>query len=113
MISTLSFILNDGQSVKAGSDYFEDSQTFDPTKKITRVEVIIGKSETCIQQINFFSGEERLVTVGMDDDYVKKYRRRVEKFEIADDEQLIGCQLDENTSGNFSGVTWLKMKVRF
>ena len=41
-------------------------------------------------QINFFSGEERLVVVGWDDDWVKNYGGRRELFAIADDEQLIG-----------------------
>ena len=45
-------------------------------------------------QINFFSGEERLVSTGWSDDDGKRHGGRVEVFEIADDERLIGCQLD-------------------
>jgi hypothetical protein len=49
--------------------------------------------------------------VGRDDDaWVNKCGKRVEIFEIAYDEQLIGCELtyDKNY---FCGVTWLKMKI--
>ena len=44
-IDSLSFTLNDGQSVKAGKNLFPGKYTFDPTKKITKIEVIIGKYE--------------------------------------------------------------------
>ncbi len=44
-------------------------------------------------RINFYSGHETLVKVGWDDDYVKRNGRRVESFEIAADEQLIGAEL--------------------
>ncbi len=33
--------------------------------------------------------------MGWDDDFVKKSGGRVEVFDIAEDEQLIGCELDE------------------
>ena len=36
---------------------------------------------------------------------------RRKEFEIADDEQLIGCRLDLNQRGDFRAVTWFKMKV--
>ena len=46
-------------------------------------------------QINFFSGEELLVKVGVDDDLaVNTVRGRSEIFEIDEDEELIGCALD-------------------
>ncbi len=42
--------------------------------------------------MNFYSGDELLVQTGLDDDdYVKEYGGRVESFEIAADEQLIGA----------------------
>jgi hypothetical protein len=34
-----------------------------------------------------------------------KYGGRKEVFEIAADERLIGCRLDEDSCGCFSGVT--------
>ena len=66
-----------------------------------------------VVSIDFFSGKKRLLNLGLKFDPFDKEIERMETFEIADDEQLVGCQLDENTSGNFLGVTWLKMKVRF
>ncbi len=54
--------------------------------------------------------------MGWNDDDVKEYGGRVESFEIADDEQLIGAELyhgDLNNNGNdfFRGVTWFKCKI--
>ena len=46
---------------------------------------------------------------------VKDYGGRVEVFEIAEDEQLIGCELHEYTDSDgdidFAGVTWIKIKL--
>ena len=44
--------------------------------------------------INFYCKEERLVIVGWDDENVLQFGERKEIFEIADDEELIGCELD-------------------
>jgi hypothetical protein len=53
--------------------------------------------------------------VGLSDGMVKEYGGRVEVFEIAEDEQLIGCELHEMTYDNgnsdFVGVTWIKIKL--
>ena len=90
---------------------------FDQFKKITKILTIVADDETCILQIKFFSGEELLCTVGGSDDDVKKWNagRRVVTFEIAADEQLIGCELDHGTMHGyqdfFLGVTWLKWKI--
>ena len=95
-IYTLGFTLSDGSKCKAGILYAtEGFHTFDPAKKITKVEAFISQSENFINQINFFHHEERLVRMGMTDSVVKKEFGRREVFEIADDEQLIGCRLDE------------------
>ena len=52
-IFTLGFTLNDGQSCKVGNHYdFKLSHTFDPNKKITRIEVWINKIETWVYQTN-------------------------------------------------------------
>jgi hypothetical protein len=76
-----------------------------------------------IIKINFYSGKERLVKVGHDDDFVEVYGGRVESFDIADGEQLIGCELhqyldvdfrdDRENAYHFCGLRWIKMKVRF
>ena len=96
-IASLGFTLTDGQTCKAGSDEFCDSHIFEPSKKITRVECIITEYEREIVQINFYHDGERLVMVGKNDDEVKEHGGdgRKEVFEIAEDEQLIGCELDE------------------
>ena len=48
--------------------------------------------------------------VGVDHNLVKRYGRRVEIFSISDDEQLIGCKLDQSPYSslalfNFVGIT--------
>jgi hypothetical protein len=48
--------------------------------------------------------------VGSNDSFVKENGGRVEIFEIAADEQLIGCEL-ESSPDYFCGVTWLKWKI--
>ena len=45
-----------------------------------------------------------------DCDYVEKFGGRVETFDIADDEQLIGCELDQDCDF-FNSVKWMKMKM--
>ncbi len=80
--------------------------------------MIINNDETAIMRTNFYSGDELLVQTGYDndDDRVKRYGGRVESFEIAADEQLIGAELyhgdyNNNGSDNFRGLTWLKCKI--
>jgi hypothetical protein len=63
-----------------------------------------------ILQINFYSNQERLVSLGEDDDYVERYTGRVESVNILGDEQLIGCQLYADEE-RFRGVTWIKRIV--
>ena len=46
-----------------------------------------------------------------DEDDLEDEGRRKEVFNIAEDEQLIGCELDQNEWHCFQGVTWIKMKV--
>ncbi len=116
-LATLEITLSNGESCTAGS-YFkvENSHTFDPNKKITKVECIMRNDELWILQINFYSGQERLVKVGYNYDDVKRWGGRVESFEIAADEQLIGAELYHGDIYNdgkdcFLGVTWLKCKI--
>jgi hypothetical protein len=91
------------------------SHSFDPSKKITKVEVMICLYEKWLYQINFYHQQQRLVSVGSSDDDAKDYIIRREVFEIADDEQLVGCELDHgkhfNKNNVIYGVTWIKMKV--
>ncbi len=94
-INTLEITLSNGESCTAGSKRkVNESHTFDQNKKITKVECIIDRNEDDILQMDFYSGQETLVQVGCNDyDWLKKYGRRVESFEIAADEQLIGAEL--------------------
>ena len=50
------------------------------------------------------------MAVGGSDDYVESRAGRVEVFEIADDEQLIGCKIDRSDL-SWLGVTWFKIKM--
>ena len=95
---TLGFRLNDGQTCKAGSYHdFTSRFIFESEKKITRIEHIIQKNETIILRINFYNQQQRLVKVGCtDDSSVADVSGRREVFEIAEDEQLIGCKIDQN-----------------
>ena len=63
-----------------------------------------------IYKINFYNLQQTLVQVGFEDRLVKGWGvGRVEVFEIAEDEQLIGCTLIKDDC--FVGVTWMTMKV--
>jgi hypothetical protein len=66
--------------------------------------------ELGICQINFYSGQETLVKALADDRYLKNGGGRVEIFEIAADEQLIGAEIYAE-EGFFIGVSWLKCKI--
>ena len=79
-------VLSDGETCRAGVQHFKHSHTFDPKKKITKVEMIINQYEIWIIRINFYSGTQTLIKVGMDDEYIKFNGNRVETFDIADDE---------------------------
>ena len=63
--TTFGFTLNDGQSYRAETEQgFNKSHTFDPAKKITKIQCIIDKTKYEIQQINFYINNERLIAVG-------------------------------------------------
>ena len=69
-------------------------------------------NKTFIIEINFYHNTERLVAVGSDDEWGQYYVKRREVFNIAQDEQLFGCELEKRTSDRFfCGVTWLKWKI--
>ena len=94
---TLRFNLNDGQSCKAGPYDCTKRHTFDPSKKITKVEVIIRNDEFMILRINFYHHGERLAQVEFRNNEGNKGDGRVIVFSIGDDYQLIGCKLDRGT----------------
>ena len=112
--NAIKFTLSDGQSFQAGKGNFTKSHTFDPTKKITRIEVVFGcylfsHDEWLILHINFYHHQKRLVAVGYNEEDRELGGRR-EFFDIADDEQLFGCEIDYNLEF-YLGVTWLKLKI--
>ena len=72
--------------------------------------MIISHDEYLILQINFYCGSQTLIQVGYWHEYVKYHGGRMESFDIADGEQLIGCEL-EFSKDCFEGVTWFKMKL--
>ena len=74
---TVGVTLNDGQSCKAGTEDYGYSYTFDPSKKITKIESIVDKDEKWIIRMNFYQHEERLVKVGFWDDYIEEHGGRI------------------------------------
>ena len=92
--------------------------TFDEAKKITKVETVLRNDESNIGLIKFYNEEELLVSVGVDEEAFKLLLVRVEVFEIAEDEQLIGCEANccifndcFYTGSVCRGITWLKWKI--
>ena len=116
--STLGFTLSDGQTCRAGTSWdFVNSHVFDQSKKITKIVTTVHWNEVDIAQIKFWSAQELLCTVGYPDDGKEPWGGRVVSFEIAADEQLIGCELEHGNQDYrgkgdyFKGVTWLKWKI--
>ena len=109
-ILSFGFTLNDGSVCRDEPGNYNFFHTFDPALKITSIEHIFFKDEFRILQMNFYSGDELLVKVGWDDQTLENDGGRKETFDIADDEQLIGCELGCNDF-YFLSVRWLAMKV--
>ena len=82
---TLGFTLSNGKTCRAGTYTLDTSHTFDPSKKITKIVTTVRSDEYEIYQIKFFSGEEKLRSLGCIDDHWWMDDGRVETFEIADD----------------------------
>ncbi len=82
------FSLSNGESCAFKFDvpHKNEHYTFKPNKKITKVEVFIIRAEDILFQINFYSGQERLVRMGAPDSLVKICCDRREFFEIDADE---------------------------
>ena len=71
---------------------------------------MLNQYETRIYIINFYSHEELIANTGNPDWFREDWNGRLEEFVIAEDEQLIGCELDHDEF-YFRGITWLKMKL--
>ena len=64
-LGTFGITINNRESVKSGTTKkFDTSHTFDQSKKITKIVTTVHKQEAYIVQINFFSGEEELCSLG-------------------------------------------------
>ena len=89
------FKLNDGQfcQINYQDDISKFEPNFDQTKKITKIDSVMRFDDYRIIQMNFYHQQQKLFSLGMYDDYYESEggAGRVEVFEIADDEQLIGC----------------------
>ena len=92
----IGFTLSDGQPSKQGIIPKCFGHSFDPAKKITRVECFIDTDEESFDKISFYSEQQRLYTIGDSEDEEKLNDNRKEVFDIADDEVLIGCELDHD-----------------
>ena len=103
------FALNDGTSIRTANNDYNIFHEFDPAKKITSIEHILFKDEFRFLQMNFYHHGERIVCLGKTDDLVEEFGGIREIFQIADDEHLIACRMDQAVF--FYGVTWIKMKV--
>ena len=63
LIAGIAFTLSKCLTCKAGKQDFKYSHIFNPTIKITRLEVVIHKNEVDIIQMNFYHHQQRLVAV--------------------------------------------------
>jgi hypothetical protein len=66
------------------------------------------KGEDFVGQIIFYDKNDILFKMGSDDDYYSKGRK--ETFMIAENERLIGCELDHGAKF-FLGVTFIKWTI--
>ena len=90
--------LSDGQTCRAGNKDFENSYEIPATSKITKIETIgfVNGSyiDSWIAQIILYDKNGILKKLGSDE-YALGTK---DTFMIADNEQLIGCELDQGES---------------
>ena len=108
-IDTLGMTLSDGSACKAGTcnPNYNTSFNIDPTKPIANIEMIMRQDEGILGQINFFDKNGgNLYKIG-DDSYTTGRR---ETFLIAENERLIGCEIDYGARF-VSGITFIKWTI--
>jgi hypothetical protein len=110
LLTELGLVLSDGQSFNAGIKDMNESKTFEISKKITKVECLLDTDERVFLGIFFYHGKERLISLRFGFFPGTGYSEKREVFDIAENEQLIGCELNHRLT-NFFGVTWIKMKL--
>ncbi len=108
-ICTFGMTLSDGSACKAGTEYPNYNLCFkiDPDKPIAKIEIIMRKDEIMLGQINFFDKNGGNLCK-MVSDSVETGRR--ETFLIAENERLIGCEIDYGARF-VSGITFIKWKI--
>ncbi len=108
-IATFGMTLSDGSACKAGTAYPNYNTCFiiDPTKPIAKIEMIMQIEETILGQINFFDKNGgNLCKIGVDGNATG----RRETFVIAENERLIGCEIDYGKN-YVSGITFIKWTI--
>ncbi len=108
-ICTLGMTLNDGSACKAGILHPNYNTCFniDPTKPIAKIEMIMYSADNYIGQINFFDKNGgNLYKIGED----RYATGRRETFLIAENERLIGCEIDYGAK-YVSGITLIKWTI--
>jgi len=104
-ISSLCFILSDGQACRAGTNR-KHSFDFPNNQQIIKVEVFTSKRSCRIKQFIFYGKHGVLVKLG------KGQNAQGEKltFDIGENERLIGCKL-LHTENEFKGINFLKWTI--
>ena len=84
-------------------------KVFTDVDKIKRIEVRFNNAGVFLQTIKFFDAKEvELLTIGGKD---IDETSRVETFSIEEDEELCGCYLHHEATGDICGVTWIKRVI--
>jgi hypothetical protein len=108
-IHTFGMTLSDGLACKAGTEYPNYNNCFyiDPTKPIAKIEMIMHTNDNLLGQINFFDKNGDYLYKMGNDAYATGRR---ETFLIADNERLIGCEIDYGAK-YVSGITFIKWTI--
>ena len=93
---------NNGETCKGGDDPIVKTRKL--PADIKKIEVIFQQSEAFIFQIRFYCRDNSKFKIGGTDYW---NAGRVETFTLADDEVLLGCELD-HTQQHTVGITWIK-----
>ena len=101
--------LSDSSTCKAGASY-QCNKNFDikETTKICKIDVWILNDESCILEIIFYDDKNNIIKK-LGSEY-EQLRGRKETFLIAENERLIGCELEYDTN-NLWGITFLKWEI--
>jgi len=101
-LTVLGLTINNGENCQGGLSPIEKKRKL--PADIKKIEVIFQLSEVFIFQIRFFCRDGSKFKIGGTDYW---NAGRVETFNFADDEVLLGCEFD-HTEKYTVGVTWIK-----